>query len=117
MPDHLHFLVEGISADSDLKKFVSSYKQYTGYHYKKYVSQGFSLARTEKPVAQGFSPAKKEKLRLWQPSYYDHILRRDEDILDVTRYIFNNPVRKGLVDHYSEYSFIWSFELDASHVL
>lgn len=110
MPDHLHLLLEGISPDSDLKRFISSYKQYTGYHYKKYVAQGFSPAQKG-----GFSPAQKKKSNLWQPSYYDHILRKDEDILHIARYILDNPVRKNLVKHFLDYEFVGSFELDIEH--
>ena len=130
MPDHLHLLVEGISPDSDLKRFISSYKQYTGYHYKKHVAQGFSPAQPKqvaqdrkkhvaqdrkKDVAQGFSPAQTAQTKnpkLWQPSYYDHVLRKDEDILSVARYVVGNPVRKALVEHFLDYEFIGSFELD-----
>jgi len=99
MPDHLHLLLEGVSPESDLKKFISSYKQYAGYHYKM-------------DVAQGFSPAQRTQLKLWQPSYYDHILRKDEDILDIARYILDNPVRKKLVKRFQDYKFLGSFELD-----
>jgi hypothetical protein len=61
-------------------------------------------------VAQGFSPA--DKAKLWQPSYYDHVLRREENLLETVKYIFNNPVRKKIVEHYKEYQLSGSFELD-----
>ncbi len=35
---------------------------------------------------------------LWQRSYYDHIARREEDVLAICEYILANPVRKGLVE-------------------
>jgi putative transposase len=108
MPDHLHLLIEGESPDSDLKRFISSYKQYTGYYYKNHVAQGFSPAQT---------PAQRKNSKLWQPSYYDHVLRKDEDILNVTRYIVNNPVRKAFVKHFLEYKFTGSFELDIERLL
>ncbi len=38
--------------------------------------------------------------RFWQPGFYDHALRKDEDIRSVAEYIVNNPVRAGLVDHW-----------------
>lgn len=129
MPDHLHLLVEGESPDSDLKRFISSYKQYTGYYYKDkdYVAQGFSPAQTKhvaqdhkKDVAQDFSPAQTAETKnrkLWQPSYYDHVLRKDEDILSVARYVVGNPVRKALVKHFLDYEFIGSFELDTESLL
>ena len=130
MPDHLHLLIEGESPDSDLKRFISSYKQYTGYYYKKTVAQGFSPAHYVKNhvapahknhVAQGFSPARnpaqRKNSKLWQPSYYDHVLRKDEDILNVARYVVDNPVRKAFVKHFLEYKFIGSFELDIERLL
>ena len=117
MPDHLHLLLEGKSTDSDLRRFISSFKQYTGYHFKKKVAQGVSpeglkpcaTVSNKKGVVQGFSPAPS---RLWQASYYDHVLRKEEDIMDVARYILNNPVRKGLATHFMEYKHTGSFELD-----
>ncbi len=82
MPDHLHLLLEGREKESDLKRFVFGFKQKSGY-----------LA------------AKAYELALWQKSYYDHILRPEEDILGFCRYIWDNPVRGGLIDHYREYPY------------
>jgi putative transposase len=89
MPDHLHLLVEGNDIDSDLKKFISSFKQVSGYRYKEKMDK-----------------------QLWQVSYYDHVLRKAEDSLAVAQYIFNNPVRKGLVDDFKKYEYLGSFEFD-----
>ena len=93
MPDHLHLLMEGRNDDSDTKGFISSYKQHTGFYYKK----------------------KNDQL-LWQINYYDHVLRKEEDITSVAQYIFGNPVRKGLVEDYRQYEFLGSFEFDATHM-
>jgi putative transposase len=73
MPDHLHFLAEGLSDTSDLVAFVNVYKQWTAYEFQK-----------------------KHGSRLWQMRYYDHVLRPSEAIEDVASYIWWNPVRKGL---------------------
>ena len=35
--------------------------------------------------------------KLWQRGFYDHILRRDEAMQDVARYIIGNPIRAGRV--------------------
>ena len=69
MPDHLHLLVEG-GAGSDLQQFVKDFRQRTGYAYR--------LVSGEP---------------LWQKSYHDHVLRREEDVRDAARYIVTNPVR------------------------
>jgi len=45
----------------------------------------------------------------WQKSYYDHVLRREEDIAVVARYIIGNPVRARLVKGAGEYPFFGSF--------
>jgi len=82
MPDHLHLLVIGEDDESDLKKFVSFFKQKSGYWFKK-----------------------NYKENLWHVSYYDHILRKEESIGSVIMYILGNPVRKGLVSGYREYPF------------
>ena len=41
MPDHLHLLIEGEHDDSDMRRFVSAYKQQAGFYYKK--KTGLSL--------------------------------------------------------------------------
>jgi putative transposase len=73
MPDHLHLLLEG-AEDSKLIPFVQRFKQVTGHRSK----------------AQQAEP-------LWQRSFYDHVLRAEEDIEGVAEYIWGNPVRAGLV--------------------
>ena len=43
--------------------------------------------------------------RFWAPGYYDHALRKEEDIKDVARYIVANPLRAGLVRSLGDYPF------------
>jgi hypothetical protein len=33
----------------------------------------------------------------WQPGFYDHLLRSDENYAEKWEYVFQNPVRAGLV--------------------
>ncbi len=82
-------LIEGEHEDSDMRRFVSAYKQQAGFYYKK---------KTGSP--------------LWQINYHEHVLRKEEDTKGVARYIFNNPVRKGLVEDFKDYKFLGSFEFD-----
>ncbi len=44
--------------------------------------------------------------KLWQPRYYDHIVRAEEDLRAIAKYILNNPVRKGLVERAEDWR--WS---------
>ena len=93
MPDHLHLLLEG-TADTNLKEFMRVFKQMTSYYYKRDTGA-----------------------ILWQRSYYDHILRRDEDSLAVARYILNNPVRRGLVEGITDYPYSGSFVVPLNDIL
>jgi len=73
MPDHLHFLAEGMANGSDLVKFVDAFKQRTAYEFRR-----------------------SHRQQLWQTRFYDHILRSTDAVEDVACYIWMNPVRKGL---------------------
>jgi putative transposase len=104
MPDHLHVLVSG-DESSSLKEFVRLFKQLTGYWYKREVG-------CKDADATGFGATEK----LWQGSYYDHVLRSDEDLARVASYILENPLRKGLVQNWQDYEFMGSDEIVASLV-
>ncbi len=92
MPDHLHLLLAG-DETSSLKDFMKIFKQRSGFYFKQ-----------------------ERNAPLWQPSYYDHILRQEESLKEVARYIFENPVRKGLVDDYRAYPFLGSMVFDPSEL-
>jgi REP element-mobilizing transposase RayT len=85
MPDHVHLLVEALADTSDLRRFVKLGKQRAGGKY----------ARTH------LAP-------LWQPGYYERILREHDDSKEVARYIINNPVRAGLVENPADYPHLGS---------
>ncbi|MBI2471553.1 MAG: transposase [Planctomycetes bacterium] len=82
MPDHLH-LVIAPGTTKDIVKFVGEYK-----------------GRTTR-IAWGFGM----KGKFWQTSFYDHFLRKEEDVRIVVMYVLNNPVRKGLVSEWREYPY------------
>lgn len=88
MPDHLHLLV-GNDEGNDLIRFVRHFKQLIGFNYKR---------------AHG--------TRLWQDRFYDRCVRRYEDIDEVARYIWENPVQAGLVQDGEDYPFAGTLVLD-----
>ena len=85
MPDHLHLLIEGLCADSDLLRFMKMFRQRSGHSYR---------ARTN--------------VRLWQEGFVDTFLRAEEASLDVAGYIVANPVRAGLVRDARDYPYLGS---------
>jgi putative transposase len=85
MPDHLHTLLEGTRDDSDFVKCAAMFKQRSAFtHARRYGGQ------------------------LWQHSYFEHVLRRDDDCLAIAAYIVANPFRAGLCNEIAEYPFVGS---------
>jgi REP element-mobilizing transposase RayT len=82
MPDHAHILLTGNVDDSNIKKCIDRFKKKTG----------FLLYKNKTSFK-------------WQKDYYDHILRKEEDLETLMKYILNNPVRIGLVENWKLYKF------------
>ena len=85
IPDHLHLLLRGESDRADLRRFAKRTKQSTGQIYR---------GRATTP--------------LWQEGYYDRVVRPEEDLSGIARYIVENPVRAGIVKSPLEYQFVGS---------
>ncbi len=91
MPDHCHLLIQGKDKSSDLWRCMVTFKQRSGYWLSRHGIQ--------------------EK---WQKDFYDHILRKDEDIVKQVKYILGNPMRKSIVANWRDYklkgSTIYNFD-------
>ncbi len=83
MPDHVHLVVEGLTDNADLRRFVKVAKQRVVY----------SL-REDHGVRD-----------VWQEGYHDWVLRAEQKTEDVIRYVLNNPIRAGLVEKPEDYPF------------
>lgn len=88
MPDHVHYVATGLSADADLRHFNTGWKQATGFWWSR----------------RGFG-------KLWQPGFWERRARFDEPVEDMVRYVVENPVRGRLVDTPSQYPLIGSSEM------
>ena len=75
MPDHLHLLLNPSCSDIPVSKFLQTFKSQTGFWYKN-----------------------EHGTPLWQRGFYDHIVRRNEDLIKIAQYILDNPIRKGLTE-------------------
>ena len=92
MPDHLHLLL-GADPDANLVGFVKRFKQTTGWWLRNRYLAGILKA----------SPTS-----LWQKSYHDHVVRSEEGLHQIAKYIVGNPVRAGLVESAEDYPFCGS---------
>ncbi len=83
MPDHLQLLLAP-SAGS-LVDIISRWKKFTGHLIRKRGLQG----------------------PFWQRGFYDHALRREEDVIKAAESMVMNPVRAGLVKEWQDHPFSW----------
>ena len=74
MPDHLHWMFQLKSAS--LSKVIAMVK-----------SEYSRFTRT----------------KIWQDGYHDHVIRSDESLINIARYIVRNPLRAGLVSKVGDY--------------
>jgi len=81
MPDHLHFLASPRQNGISILTFTDQFKGKT-------TNCSWSVGWLGK---------------LWQPRYFDHIVRGEEDLSAIDAYILNNPVRKGLVERFEDW--------------
>lgn len=81
MPDHIHWLFQ-LNASDNLEQVLKKFK-------------GRSARKINLLLGV--------KGTFWQHAYYDHALRKDEDVKKVARYIVANPLRAGLVERIEDY--------------
>ena len=77
----------GGHAGPPLPEIVDWYKTMTTNAYIRAVKEGLLL------------PFEK---RIWQRGYYEHMIRNDQDYLDVWQYIHQNPARWAEDEYYAE---------------
>jgi REP element-mobilizing transposase RayT len=82
MSDHLHLVLAATEERSDFRRFMANWKQRAGYQFKQQTGEF-----------------------LWQESYFDHVLRDDEETQTATKYVLENPTRKGLVQRIEDYPY------------
>ena len=72
---------------------------------------------SERNKVAGKSMPSAPRQPLWQDSYYDHVVRPEENLTGIGRYIIENPVRAGLVESALEYPFVGSTEWSIEELL
>jgi putative transposase len=82
MPDHGHLILQGRDNTADMWRCMVLFKQKTGFWF-----------------------SKNEPRHEWQKDFFDHVLRKDEDLKKQVEYVLNNPVRKGLAGNWMEYPY------------
>ena len=87
MPNHVHLLVFLSQTDTSLTEIVAWLKTMTTNEYIRSVREG-RFPTFEK--------------RLWQRSYYEHVIRNETDFTEIRKYISENPLKWKLDRLYSK---------------
>jgi putative transposase len=82
MPDHLHLLLNPADSGAPVSRFLQTFKSQTAYWYKR-----------------------EHGMRLWQRGFYDHVVRKSEDLAKIAQYILSNPVRENLTENADDYPY------------
>jgi REP element-mobilizing transposase RayT len=84
MPDHVHLLLQALY--TNLIDLVGRWKIYTTNSLHEMEVNG----------------------EIWQRSFYDHMMRADEDLQVAADYITNNPIKAGIAAEVGEYPYVWT---------
>ena len=80
MPDHFHWLIELQQG-----------------------SLGDLMCQVKSKSTRSVNGATGRKGRLWQTSFHDRALRKEDDLVKMARYVVANPLRAGLVKRIGDY--------------
>jgi REP element-mobilizing transposase RayT len=87
MPDHVHFFCAARGASCSLSQFVGRWKEWTSKQLK-----------SELGLTCG----------IWQAEFFDHVLRSEESYTAKREYVWQNPVRAGLVASLADWPYCGS---------
>lgn len=106
-PDHFHLIawwdVED-KPDLSISRVMNSIKTMTAKRIKRYLSYDGGLAYTSRVTDVGHPTP--SPFRLWQRGFYDFNIYGEDKLLEKLNYVYNNPVKVGLVALPEEYE--WS---------
>jgi REP element-mobilizing transposase RayT len=94
MPDHVHFFCRPELDARKLSEFIGAWKSWT----------------SRKINALGAPRSATAATALWQREFFDHVLRSNESYCEKWNYVFDNPVRAGLVSTAHEWKFAGEIE-------
>ncbi|NLH15101.1 MAG: hypothetical protein GX455_00845 [Phycisphaerae bacterium] len=95
MPDHVHLLIRPRQKAYSISEILKRIKTPVAVRAIGYVKNNNPADLARLATGQTYRP-----YRFWQKGGgYDRNINRIDTLLESIRYIHNNPVRKGLVDH------------------
>ena len=110
MPDHVHFFVRG-NPDFVLSSWIGGLKRamsvtvLKGPQPARLNCGGTRVACDDREIAADTAASTGKAKPLWQPGFFDHVLRNDESYGQKWEYVRDNPVRADLVKQWHEWPY------------
>ena len=90
MPDHLHLILETKESSQNLLDVISYFKRRISFNLRNMISTK----------------------QLWQDRFMDRIIRDEKELRKMVRYIYENPVRKKLVNDFRSWPYSGGYFFD-----
>jgi len=98
MPNHVHTLLEPL-ANVTLGEIVGAWKSVSARKImRSSLGSADALVRIRTKADEGVRAPRRNKLRLWQPDYFDRFIRDEPHYRAAVDYVHQNPVVAGLVN-------------------
>lgn len=98
MPNHVHLLFEHYKLNTPVTNVYGKDKNYPIAQTMRYI-KGSTAKEANSILGM--------KGRFWQKESYDHYIRNDREMDNVINYILQNPVKAGLVEDWTKWSFTY----------
>lgn len=92
LPDHLHTIWKLPENDADYSKRWNNIKRYVSFH----CGENYALPRSKTQIS-------KRQSTIWQPRFWEHCIRDDDDFYKHLDYIHYNPVKHGYVKNVADW--------------
>lgn len=130
LPDHFHLLLE-ITGKKNISEVMHDLKSYAAHqisdmiitqrrrgfqHSFKHRRRGFHASPEQsngRRSVEASAPEGRKYVKIWQTSFYDHVIRNQNDFNNHANYIHYNPVKHGYVSKPQDWPwssfFYWFF--------
>jgi len=86
MPNHVHLVFELINKNKSITDLMKSIKRYS--------------ARKANEILE-------TKGRFWQVESFDRLVRNENELYNIIKYVLLNPVKAGLVENYTDWQYTY----------
>ena len=97
LPDHIHMIITPKNP-KEYSKIIAHIKRSFTYGLEQKVKDEARWNLTASSYRRNLSG-------VWQKRFYEHTIRDEKDYLNILNYIYNNPIKHGLVENINDWKY------------